>query len=164
MRVTRRNVLVLLGVLTVAGGVAFGTGAFTQVQADRTVTANVADDANAYLQLDGDGDYVTDSGNGEIEFTFDRLNDNATSTFEGVLNVTADPADDAGTYDVSVQSGTGLGSSAVMDVQDSSDSSIVGSSVSVSAGTTEQLTIVFDTNNGDISNAPDSITIVANEQ
>lgn len=169
MRVTRRNVLIVLGILTVAGGTVFGAGAFSQVQADRTVTAQTAGDGSAYLQLDGDGSYVSDaSGDGAIEFQFDSLNENATSTFEGVLNVSANPADDSGPYDLYVQSDTGLGSDAVMDVRVSGGSTIVGSGQATTLDPTAtepvQLTIEFDTNAGDPGDLPENITIVATEQ
>jgi len=166
MRVTRRNTLVLLGVLTIAGGALFGTGAFTQVSADRTVTAETAGDSSAYLTLEGDGNYVSESGDGTIEFQFDSLNENATSEFGNVLNVTANPADSSGPYDLYVESTSGLGSGAVMDVQDSAGNSVVGAgnTVSLTNGGTQSLTVVFDTNNGDVSAAPGTITIVASEQ
>jgi len=48
----RRNLLIGMGSLTVGGAAAVGTGAFTSVEADRTVNVAVADDANAYLGLD----------------------------------------------------------------------------------------------------------------
>ena len=54
----RRNVLVGLGGVVAGGGALLGTGAFTTVEAQRTVTVNAAGDASALLGLDpsGDGD------------------------------------------------------------------------------------------------------------
>lgn len=48
---SRRNLLIALGSSAAAGGIAFGTGAFDQVSADRTATVNVVGDDSAYLKL-----------------------------------------------------------------------------------------------------------------
>ncbi|WP_460922191.1 hypothetical protein [Salinarchaeum chitinilyticum] len=166
MRATRRNVLVILGVLTIVGGALFGTGAFTQVSADRSVTAETVSDSNANLQLSGDGDYVSESGDGTIEFTFDSLNKNASTEFADVLTVTPSPADSSGTYDIYVESATDLGAGKPMDIQDGSGNSVVnGTNVvtaDANAGESANLTFVFNTD--DAANAPDEITIVAEEQ
>ncbi|MFB6122039.1 MAG: LamG domain-containing protein, partial [Haloferacaceae archaeon] len=58
----RRQLLLGLGSVAGAGSV-LGSGAFTSVSADRSVTVNVADDANAFLAMrpcsGGNGGYVT---------------------------------------------------------------------------------------------------------
>ncbi len=48
----RRNVLIGLGTIVAGGGAALGTGAFSSVEATRTVSVGVADDANAFLALE----------------------------------------------------------------------------------------------------------------
>jgi hypothetical protein len=61
----RRTLIASVGSLTAASA-AIGTGAFTSVQADRNVAVEVADDSDAFLQLepaDGpNGEYATTSG------------------------------------------------------------------------------------------------------
>jgi len=47
----RRQLLAGLGVAAVSGGAALGTGAFTSVEAKRTVSVSVADENQAYLAL-----------------------------------------------------------------------------------------------------------------
>ncbi|MFO7925507.1 MAG: hypothetical protein ACQET5_13420 [Halobacteriota archaeon] len=54
----RRNVLIGLGGLVAGGGALLGTGAFTTVEAERTVTVNTAGDAGALLAFEASGDGV----------------------------------------------------------------------------------------------------------
>ena len=100
----RRNVLIGLGGLVAAGGAALGTGAFTTVTAERTVSIETAGDASAFLTLEpasGDnGEFVDDNGD-TIEINLDGsaagnattnngtgLNLNAKTTFENLVRVT----------------------------------------------------------------------------
>lgn len=93
----RRNVLVGLGTIVAGGGAALGTGAFTSVEADRTVTVQTTGDASAFLSLsparDG-GEYVNDSDdaieivlNGSSSADGSGLNENAVSRFENLVTV-----------------------------------------------------------------------------
>ena len=105
----RRNFIIGIGAVTAAGGAAIGTGAFDSVEAERTVTLEVEDDASGYLGLeviedepnsieyaDGQGDTLnidinsfndSDSGEGDgiapdTEFIADnvfRLSNNGTN-------------------------------------------------------------------------------------
>ncbi|WP_128904681.1 DUF1102 domain-containing protein [Halorubrum amylolyticum] len=64
----RRKFVIGLGALASGSAAAVGTGAFTSVTATRDIDVEVADDASAYLRLQGTGgansDYVTDDGDG----------------------------------------------------------------------------------------------------
>lgn len=64
----RRKFVIGLGALASGSAAAVGTGAFTSVTATRDIDVEVADDASAYLRLEGTGgansDYVDDDGNG----------------------------------------------------------------------------------------------------
>jgi hypothetical protein len=83
------------------------TGAFTSVDAERTVAVNVSDDSDALLQLEpsgGDnGDYATESGS-TVEVTLDDssdangagINDNATTVITRIFNVTNQGTQDVG--------------------------------------------------------------------
>lgn len=63
MRMNRRNVLVGLGTIVAGGGAALGTGAFSSVKADRTVTVNTAGDSGSLIALNPAGDGApADSG------------------------------------------------------------------------------------------------------
>lgn len=48
----RRQLLAGLGVFAASGAATLGTGAFTSVEASRSVNVNIEDDAQAYLSLD----------------------------------------------------------------------------------------------------------------
>jgi len=59
----RRKFIAGMGSLAAAGGAAIGTGAFTSVQADRTVSVEVAGDASAYLAIEPMQDSGSDTSN-----------------------------------------------------------------------------------------------------
>jgi len=104
----RRTVLIGMGGLVAAGGAALGTGAFTTVEAQRTVNIETAADSNALLQLqpadrDDDEDGVqnefVEETDGEIVFNLDGydndddvnatgLNKNARTSFRKLVTVT----------------------------------------------------------------------------
>lgn len=91
MRLSRRNVLGGLGLTVIAGGAAIGSGAFSQVEADRTVEIETAGDDAGLLAFDVDTDYagLSDGGDGsEISLIFEDINQNATTTFEDALIIT----------------------------------------------------------------------------
>ena len=100
----RRNVLIGLGGLVAAGGAALGTGAFTTVEAQRTVSVQTEGDADAFLSLEpasgANGAFVTET-DGTIQFNLDNnaagnattangtgLNKNAKTTFNSLVTVT----------------------------------------------------------------------------
>ncbi len=94
--VNRRSVLIGLGAVMAGGGALFATGAFTTVEAERTVSVETAGDANALLALTAadDNEYVEET-DGTIEINLDGndegaegLNQNAITTFEELVQVT----------------------------------------------------------------------------
>jgi len=157
MKATRRNVLVLLGVLTIAGGALFGTGAFTTVEADRTVNVQSATDNNAQLGLNVSNSLA--GGGDTIQFDEDQLNMEAVTYYNNSFTVTNNDND-----------GTTIAS---LTIEDQSGNSMVGNTSRVmyfieesntlggGLGSTAEYTVVFDTTNGNISDTPDTITIVA---
>ncbi|MDH5018895.1 hypothetical protein [Halobacterium rubrum] len=66
----RRNFIATLGLATTSGATLLGTGAFTSVQAERSISVAVADDAYAYLRLNerGKGERSETDG-GTLEFS-----------------------------------------------------------------------------------------------
>ncbi|MFC4247263.1 DUF1102 domain-containing protein [Natribaculum luteum] len=64
----RRKFVIGMGALASGAAAVVGTGAFSSVTATRNVDVEVADDASAYLRLQGTGgnnsEYVTDDGDG----------------------------------------------------------------------------------------------------
>ncbi|MFC4988193.1 MULTISPECIES: hypothetical protein [Saliphagus] len=92
----RRNVLAGIGMTVVAGGGALASGAFSQVEADRSVSVTTAGDGSALLQFDVDDSYngIDDTGDGVVALTFQDINQDAVTTFEGALTVTNNGSDD----------------------------------------------------------------------
>lgn len=126
MKLTRRKALggIAIGAATVGAGL--GTGAFSSVEADRTLNVTLADDANALLSLepnegslpfagvsaeDGPGnlneyggdatEYINTAG-GELEIDIANLtnangvNDNAVTRFDDLIRVQNNGTQDVG--------------------------------------------------------------------
>lgn len=71
MPISRRNTIVGLGAVVAGGGLVLGTGAFTQVEAQRTVSVDTAGDADAMLGLEAHEDY--DVGDDIIQLEIEDL-------------------------------------------------------------------------------------------
>lgn len=99
---SRRSVLVGLGGLVAGGGALIGTGAFSTVEAERTVSVQTEGDADALLGLapaDGENDegVVQTNGDGLIQINFDGndgdgggdgLNQRARTRFNNLVTIT----------------------------------------------------------------------------
>lgn len=77
----RRNVLTALGTLSASGALTVGSGAFTSVTADRSVTVSVAGDNDAFLRMapcenGNNGEYVTNAGSAAMNLDISPDNDN----------------------------------------------------------------------------------------
>lgn len=83
LRMNRRNVLIGLTAAATGSSVVFGSGAFTQVQADRSLTIGVSEDDSALLALDA-GDNVASVYNSDNE----GQNTNNNGTGELVIDTT----------------------------------------------------------------------------
>ena len=99
----RRKLIAGLGALATGSAAAMGTGAFTSVEAERSVSVNTAGDANAYLKFSSDNDFV--SNNNADELTIDLggpsnseggrgFNQNAASVVPEVFAITNQGEDD----------------------------------------------------------------------
>jgi hypothetical protein len=64
----RRTMLIGLGSVIAGGGAVLGTGAFTQVQADRSVSVNVAEDSTALVGIEVNDRYGGQTDDGVAEF------------------------------------------------------------------------------------------------
>ena len=147
MAITRRNTLILLFTVVAAAGVIGGTGAFSTVEADRSVSINTAGDAggNVIIQVnDEDHASLSSDGPGDtIEFDFDQVNLDAKTTYNDVLNVTINDQDgESGDYQISTTTPDG------MNVEFSNGQS----SIVTSAGTLQQANVTIDTT-GDFNTA-----------
>ena len=87
MALTRRNAIVGLGALAAGAGVIGGTGAFTTVEAERTVELEAAGDAAAAVALAVPNDDLDDGSDDLIAMAVDDLNIEARTTFDHALFV-----------------------------------------------------------------------------
>ncbi|AEH38163.1 DUF1102 domain-containing protein [Halopiger xanaduensis] len=94
----RRKFVIGVGSLAAGSAAAIGTGAFDSVEAERTVTAELADDADAYLALESSSSHSEVDPNGRLKI-FDingitndggghGVGGNSEYHFDGVFEVT----------------------------------------------------------------------------
>ena len=101
MKLNRRNVLVGLGTIVAGGGVALGSGAFSSVEAHRSVDIGTAGDAEALIGIELTGDLEGEDGD-TIAFDLeDDLNIDAVTTFNGALTITNNRED--GDVDIAIE-------------------------------------------------------------
>jgi len=120
MRLTRRNALIGLGTVAAGAGVIGGTGAFTSVEAERTVNISTAGDGSAALTLEGTGssnanEYVSTSG-GTIQLDLNDtssgngssgLNKNAKTTIDNLVKITNNGSQQLNTLFVEITNDSG---------------------------------------------------------
>ncbi|MFC7072058.1 hypothetical protein ACFQJ7_04115 [Halovenus rubra] len=162
MEINRRSILLGLGTASVGIGGLFSSGAFTSVEATRSVEINTSDDSSAILKFEpnnpsSNNNIITtenESGTSVIKIKQADLNERATTTFADALKVTNDGSKDVGISvnpDASDDTNNLIGD--VLDIQDSSGTSIVDSStegdnaVDLSSGSNIKLTVVIDLQN-----------------
>ena len=89
MKLNRRNTLIGLGTIVAGGGAALGTGAFSSVEADRTVNFGTTGDAGALLAFEiNSGTLEGENSDGDqIEIDVDDLNEDATTRFDEAITV-----------------------------------------------------------------------------
>ena len=122
MTMNRRNVLIGLGTVAAGGGAALGTGAFSQVEAERTVNIDVNGDASAAVELTANTSVrgVTQDGSGannELSIELTNVNDGALTSI-GVVDDINDPSS-VNTQAFTV--GNGTSSEYNIDVNDATD-------------------------------------------
>lgn len=66
----RRSFVIGLGALSTGSAAALGTGAFSSVEAERSVSVSLAEDANAYLALESTSEYTTTESDGTLKLDF----------------------------------------------------------------------------------------------
>ena len=83
----RRKFIAGLGALATGSAAAMGTGAFSSVEAERTLTVETAGDSSAYLRIDpSNTDYATQTGD-TVEITPNELNADAVTEITDILTV-----------------------------------------------------------------------------
>ena len=95
----RRNVLIGLGVVAAGGGAALGTGAFSSVEANRSVTVSTTSDSGALLSLAvGNSNYAStetgdSAGEDVVSINITSVNDDAETRIDGVFTIENSSAD-----------------------------------------------------------------------
>lgn len=69
----RRQFVLGLGTVAASGAAIVGSGAFTSVEADRTISVETAQDSDAFLKLDTPGKAERSSSGDLVEFEFPSL-------------------------------------------------------------------------------------------
>lgn len=174
----RRKFVVGLGALASGSAAAVGTGAFTSVTATRDIDVEVADDASAYLRLEGTGgansDYVTDDGNGgTLSISLDDGN-TVSGGGEGVNPDAVTEIDDLftienqGTQEVSVSISKSGANSGLVSFYPEGEAyngdSFADSDLTLSAGTGSDISVEVDTEGAGVSDGDellDSVTFTA---
>jgi len=160
----RRTVVLGLGVVTVGTGV--GTGAFSQVSAERTVAVDVAGDDGALLTIEPNPNYNGDATeyaelneDGLIELAIENANQRARTTFDALVRIRNQGSQDVGLF---VDSRSGLGSDSALDFAVEGQS-IVGQSnaEAVDSGGEIPVDVVLDFVDSDEDDIPETITLVA---
>ena len=173
MRLNRRSVLLGLGTISATVGGAFGSGAFSSVEATRTVNLNTSSDSDSLLGFEpntsnGDpnniintkdtaSDTAEDGGSSVIELQQENLNQNATTKFNNALKVVNRGGKDVGVSVDNTNNTALIGDGKLLDVRHGG-SSIV-------ANTDSERTEAADLPSGTDSDPGDiTLTIVINLQ
>lgn len=152
MRLTRRNALIGLGTVAAGAGVIGGTGAFTSVDADRSVSISSTTDGSANVQIVvNEVEGLSDTGGDTVSLSFESLNQNAVTDFDGALSIT--PQGGNGPYDVSAELVDGDGN----DV--SWVTATVSDGTSVTGGDTVDVNIEIDLTNSAAGEFPENAVI-----
>jgi hypothetical protein len=96
MSLRRRSVIVGLGSLVAGLGTVVGSGAFSSVSADRTVSIETTGDSDALLRIEAgdDGSEYVDDTSGTVEVAVEEANDNAVTAVDRLLEVTNNGAEE----------------------------------------------------------------------
>ena len=174
----RRKLMIGLGALTAGGSAAFGTEAFTSVEAQRNVDVTVAGDQNAFVAIEplsGDNarKYVDDSGtavklelDGNSGGTGNGVSQNAITQIEDLFRVVNQGSQPSSVYfeDSSDAVTFRVTRSTDTSTTGSKGQSLDGANNSVELAVGEQVVVgmTVDTMNSDVSgNFLDSVTLYA---
>jgi hypothetical protein len=183
MRLNRRSVLLGLGTISATVGGAFGSGAFSSVEATRTVNLNTSGDSGSLLSFKQNPDNsntadkiittesVGSSSNDVIQIEQTNLNERATTRFEDVLRVTNNGSkevyvsvnDDGGSSSTTPDPNNLIGD--VLDIRHNGSTIVDGSddgdnAVSLGEGNSKDFTVVVDLRNGNKGEDISSITAI----
>ncbi|MEZ3163937.1 hypothetical protein ABNG03_03255 [Halorubrum sp. RMP-47] len=146
---SRRSVLIGLGSLVAGGGALLGTGAFTTVTAERTVSIETTGDASGFLGLEA-ADRVDDSGTNQPANGTTGANQNEyVQETDGTIQINLDAGSDGDADD----NGTGLNQNAKTTFRNLVTITNNGTQ------TVTSLTLSISENSGTITGSPFSFTV-----
>ena len=181
MDANRRTVLLGLGTAAAGSGVVFGSGAFTQLEAERDVNIEVVGQADGLLGIDVDDGSefvdVEEENETAFDFTIDddgqsldvNLADREELEIEDFLDLTANvrnaTTDDALEVEVSIEDDGDEDVSDVVDLVEGTDNSLTDDSpFTIGDGVTvENISLVIDGDENDIDEVADTITFDVEE-
>ncbi|QLD90676.1 hypothetical protein HWV07_17155 [Natronomonas salina] len=91
----RRNFVIGLGGIAASAGLVAGSGAFSQISADRDMTVTTANDSGSYISLapvSDTSEYASTTTDGHVQLHFGDINgavvnDNAVSWFDNLVEI-----------------------------------------------------------------------------
>lgn len=155
--------LIGMGALAGGAGIIGGTGAFTTVEADRTVSVSTSGDSTANLQLEGDSPVTATESEADVDILTinnEDINERAKTVFGAAITATNNGTNDVGFY---VDDATTV---APLEFE-VGGSSIVGSgnAVDLNSGTSTDVDVIInlrpDTTDGTDLDSIDEVTFVA---
>lgn len=171
MKMNRRNVLVGLGTIVAGGGAALGTGAFSSVEANRSVEVTTAGDANALVGFNITSSLLEGSDGDMIQFNLEDLNIGATTRFDGGFEITNNRENQGDTVTISIADGdgsitttdaSGEGDGMYFEYTDGDLTNIDGNSGTVALDVVFNLENSTDTDTADTA-LPSTVAITAND-
>ena len=165
----RRVLLAGLGTASIGVGAAFGSGAFTSIEADRDVELNVSNDSDAQIIFRRNDDatgadrLIEDDDTNAVDvirFSRSDLNEQSRTSFEKALEVKNNTAENGEGLDVDLfveeNDDVGIEDEGILDFRvddDNGDTSVVGddNDIRIEEGETEQIDIVVDLRGDDIN-------------
>lgn len=166
---TKRNVLLALGLIVAIAGVTIASGAFSQVEADRNISIDVENDDSAFVNITpAESDFVSMSSDGQVEIDTDGLgsgvHQNATIETKKALTF-AHNGNDAEAYNVTLKTDGIDSANGDISMYDSNDNKIDESNGFVLQNTSDSEDVYFKINTTDgADNIDGTFTIVIEEE
>jgi len=181
MKLNRRQALIGIGSLAVGSGAALGSGAFTSVEADRTVTVQTAADTDAYLSLTGDGEYISQSNSGTLTIDLGApdsnaaFNEDAVTTISGVVTISSNAQDSStpsfgfddgsnsstGTITIGLDTEGGSPADVTFNLNEQENTFVDSNGASTTSASTAYIDVKVDTTVDSASTTSGPLTIVA---
>lgn len=167
-----------MGALASGTAAVVGSGAVSSFSAERDADIEVVADDDAYIALEGDGDYAT-LEDGTLQIELDHLNPHATTEFEGLFTITNQSENDLEIWIEEGETGDGDDGDSGKDKKDrkwgrfsndddddtiefhNSGTPLVGNRMEVGVGQTLRVNAIVESD--DPGNVVDTIVIKAEE-